>query len=75
MEKISLSYETTTADLARIFESAKNEFELKGLIAEVRKQGERVFGDGFNIRLDEPIHLDETIVPKNFRNRVFIRTV
>lgn len=68
MEKFSMSEESTTAEVARILESAKNEFELKALIAEIRRQGKRIFGDGFNIRLDE------TVMSKNFRNRVFIRT-
>jgi len=69
VKRINLSYESTTAEIARFLESAKNDFELKALIAQVRRQGKRVFGDGFNIRLDE------SIVSKNFRNRVFIRTV
>ena len=58
----------TTADVARILESAKNEHQLKVLVAEIREQGKQIFGDGFNI------HLDETMMSKNFRNRVFIQT-
>lgn len=69
MKKVKLSNETTTAEIAQLIERAKNDFELNALIAEVRRQGKRVFGDGFNIRLDE------TVVSRNFRNRVFIRTV
>lgn len=65
--KINLSHKTTTADIARFLEIAKNDFELKALIDEIRRQGKRVFSDGFSIRLDE------TIMSKNFRNRVFIR--
>jgi hypothetical protein len=67
VKKLNLSDESSTAEIARFLEPAKNDFELKALIAEVKRQGKRVFGDGFNIRLDE------TIVSKNFRNRVFIR--
>lgn len=69
MKRVNLSYESTTAEITRLLESAKNDFELKAIIAEIRRQGKRVFGEGFNIRLDK------TIVSKNFRNRVFIRTV
>lgn len=67
VREINLSHKTTTADIARFLEIAKNDFDLKARIDEIRRQGKRVFGDGFNIRLDE------TIMSKNFRNRVFIR--
>lgn len=67
MKNLNLSDKSSTAEIARFLEPAKNDSELKNLIAKVRIQGKRVLGDGFNI------FLDETIVTKNFRNRVFIR--
>lgn len=52
MEKLTMTAESTYPDIIGFLEPAKDDSELEVLIAEVRREGKRVFGDGFTIRVD-----------------------
>ncbi|KEJ87760.1 hypothetical protein Z948_3568 [Sulfitobacter donghicola DSW-25 = KCTC 12864 = JCM 14565] len=67
MRTLNLTDNPYTSEISRFLEQAKDDFELKAFIGEVREQGKRILGDSFDIFFDGPITLE------NFRNRVFIR--
>lgn len=53
MRTLALTTRSTYPEIIEFLEPAKNDAELKNLLAEVRRQGKRVFGSGFTISLDE----------------------
>jgi cold shock CspA family protein len=55
MGKLTMTAESTYPDIIGFLEPAKNDSELQVLIAEVRREGRRVFGEGFRIRIDGTI--------------------
>ena len=52
MKNLTMTTESTYPDIIEFLKRAKDESELEFLVAKVRSEGMRVFGDGFTIRVD-----------------------
>ena len=54
MRTLNLTDNPYTSEISRFLEQAKDDFELKAFIGEVREQGKRILGDSFDIFLMAP---------------------
>ncbi|TDQ59125.1 hypothetical protein EV658_1093 [Phaeovulum veldkampii DSM 11550] len=62
----ALTNESTTADITNYLKNARDDRELRIIVARLNREGKRALGQDFSIRFDE------TIMSKDFRNRVFV---